>query len=548
MALERRRVAAATASRRAAWGQVRAEARDLARVGRYHELCAETSSRSEVDATTWRDLGMDAVFGHLDRTETFAGRAVLYHRLRSPDGDLAALRRFDEVATTLGGHAGVRERVQSLLASMDPYAQDGVLDVLFAALPPPSRLSTAYVTIALGLIATLVASVFAPAALLAALGLATAAIALRVGLQRRQLAWVPSLRATSALLLVARKLGSMRIPELESELERMRGASERLAGLARATAWLTFDTLRGNEIVVAILAYVNAFLLVDLVALSYVLRILPKARADVQLLFESIGHLDAALAIASFRAGAPLWTRPELDARANGLRLEGAAHPLVSNPVPNTVHIERRGVLVTGPNMSGKSTFVRTIAINVLLARTTYTVVAKRYLGPPLRVRTLMSAEDDVRQSRSYYRAELDVAKAMLTSDASQERMLVVVDELFRGTNTNERIGAGAALLAALHEAGNFVFASTHDGELVSLLRDRFDPYHFAEEAVGGEMVFPFELRRGPATTRNAIALLRQVGFPPAVVARASEIAEQLDRVAQAVNVPASSFAGRDPR
>jgi DNA mismatch repair ATPase MutS len=149
-----------------------------------------------------------------------------------------------------------------------------------------------------------------------------------------------------------------------------------------------------------------------------------------------------------------------------------------------------------------------------------------------------MSAEDDIQKSRSYYRAELETAKAMLAPGADLERMLVVVDELFRGTNTSERIGAGAALLDALHDAGNFVFASTHDGELVPLLRDRFDPYHFAEQVVGGEIIFPFELCRGPATTRNAIALLRQVGFPPAVVARATEIAEGLDRVTRAVRAP----------
>lgn len=479
---------------------------------------------------------MDAVFVHLDRCETLAGRARLYDRLRSPGGDFEALRRFDDVVTVIGTHPDARERLQSTLASMDPYAQDAVVDIVFAALPPPPRLQALYLGISLSMLAALVVSVFLPAALLAVLALAATAIALRVGLGRKQIAWTSAFRATNALLRVAQRVTSLRIQALEPELERMRSARERLAGFARATGWLTLDTLRGNEMVHAIMAYLNAFLLLDLIALSYVLRVLPSVRGDVRLVFEAVGDVDAALAVASFRAGAAYWTRPELDATTKELRLEGAAHPLLTDPVPNTVHVEGRGVLVTGPNMSGKSTFVRTVAINALLARTIYTVAARRYHAPPLRIRTLMSADDDVQKSRSYYRAEVETAKSMLAPGADLERMLVVVDELFRGTNTSERIGAGAALLDALHDAGNFVFASTHDGELVPLLRDRFDPYHFAERVVGAEIVFPFELCRGPATTRNAIALLRQAGFPAAVVARATEIAEGLDRVTRAVD------------
>ncbi|HXX70478.1 MAG TPA: hypothetical protein VEK07_25070 [Polyangiaceae bacterium] len=534
--LERRRLALSYASRRAAWGHAPPEARNLTEVRRYSELRAAASPGNEVDATTWRDLDMDAVFGHLDRSETFAGRARLYDRLRSPGGNLEALSRFDEVVTTLANDDGARERVQSVLASMDPYAQDAVLEVLFATVPSPPRLQALYLAVSLAIVAALAASFVFPAALPVVLGLAAVAIALRIGLGRRQLAWTPALRATSAVLHVARRLARSGVPALEPELARMRTARARLAGFARATGWLTVDTLRSSELLAAIFTYLNAFFLVDLVALSYVLRTLPRMRGDVRLLFDAVGDLDAAVAVASFRAGASHWTRPELDTAAEELRLEAAAHPLLLRPVPNTVHVEGRGVLVTGPNMSGKSTFVRTVAINALLARTIYTVVARRYHAPPLRIRTLMSADDDIQKSRSYYRAELETAKAMLAPEAGHERLLVVVDELFRGTNTNERIGAGAALLAALQDAGNFVFASTHDGELVSLLRDCFDPYHFAERVIDGEIIFPFQLCRGPATTRNAIALLRQVGFPPAVVDRASEIAEALDRSTRAVD------------
>ncbi|HEX3343153.1 MAG TPA: hypothetical protein VHS09_01220, partial [Polyangiaceae bacterium] len=239
--------------------------------------------------------------------------------------------------------------------------------------------------------------------------------------------------------------------------------------------------------------------------------------------------LDAALAVASFRAGAGAHGKPELDPGATALCLDGAVHPLLDDAVPNSVHLEGRGMLITGPNMSGKSTFVKTVAINAVLAQTVYTTFARRYRAPLVRVRTLMNAVDDVQRGRSYYYAEVEGAKGLLAPSEPGTQTLVVVDELFRGTNTSERIGACKAVLAALRRMGHHVLASTHDRELVALLRDDFEPYHFGERVIEGELVFPFELCAGPSTTRNAIALLRHADFPEEVVAEAVRVTEELE-------------------
>ncbi len=278
-----------------------------------------------------------------------------------------------------------------------------------------------------------------------------------------------------------------------------------------------------------VVTYVNAFLLLDLAALTRSLGLVETHRADLRALFARAGERDAAIAVASFRAGVSHFTRPEIVPESGVLELEEAVHPLVGRAVPNGIRVEGRGVLVTGGNMSGKSTLVRTVAVNVLLAQTIYTTLTRRYRAPVLRVRTLMSASDDVQRNRSYYYAELEGAKALLEPSARATRTLVVLDELFRGTNTSERIGAGKAVLEALAQAGHFVFAATHDRELVGLLEERFDAYHFGEDVVGGALVFPYDLRKGPSTTRNAIVLMRIVGFPEGVVADATGVVERLE-------------------
>jgi hypothetical protein len=528
--VERRRRARRLAIRRAAWGQPGTEPRDTDVVARYHEFRCDERRPGVLEDGTWRDLGMDAVYTHLDRAETFAGRAGLYDRLRAPSTDLPALRRFDEVVTIFQEDAAARERVQSLLASEDPYGQDAILEVLFGRVPLPSRLHHVFPVVAGLTLAAVAAMAFTPVAAPIAMSLALLSISLRVAHGRRVLVWMAALRATSALLGVAGKLGALPHAGLAPELSAVRAARRRLNNLARASNWLTIDTLRGNEILLAVVAYVNAFLLVDLTALAYCFGVLGRRRDDLRALFQSVGDLDAALAVASFREGTRGVGRPEIDPGATALCVEDAVHPLVAHPVPNSLHVEGRGMIITGPNMSGKSTFVRTMAIQAILAQTIYTTLARHYRAPLLRVRTLMDAEDDAQGGRSYYYAEVEGAKALLQAGEPGTRTLVLVDELFRGTNTSERIGAGKAVLAALHEMGHFVLASTHDRELVMLLRDDFDPYHFGEQIIGGQLVFPFTLCPGPSTTRNAIALLQQAGFPQDVIADAIHVTEELER------------------
>ncbi|HEX3345755.1 MAG TPA: hypothetical protein VHS09_14325, partial [Polyangiaceae bacterium] len=274
LAMERRRARGALAARRARWGKPFADARETDGVFRYHELRRAEPRAGTLEDSAWRDLGMEAVHAHLDRAETFAGRARLHDRLRVPSTDLAALRRFDEAVTPFEKDTAARERVQSVLASSDPYGQDAILEVLHSRLPSPSPMRHLFPVVAGLTVAALAASPFVAGAPVAAAALVLGSLALRVAHGRRMLGWMASLRATSALLGVAGELGALSIPALDRELAALRAARGRLGTLARTTAWLSIDTLRGNEFVVMLISYVNYFLLVDITALHYAFRVL----------------------------------------------------------------------------------------------------------------------------------------------------------------------------------------------------------------------------------------------------------------------------------
>ena len=151
-------------------------------------------------------------------------------------------------------------------------------------------------------------------------------------------------------------------------------------------------------------------------------------------------------------------------------------HPLVADAVPNTIAFEAgSGGLITGSNMSGKSTFLRTVGVTAVMAQTLNTCLARTYSAPVLRLRSCIGRADDLVAGKSYYIVEVEALLGLVDSSRSDTAHLYLLDELFRGTNAVERIAAGEAVLRELlrsdrHANLHVVLAATHDVELVDLL------------------------------------------------------------------------------
>jgi len=202
--------------------------------------------------------------------------------------------------------------------------------------------------------------------------------------------------------------------------------------------------------------------------------------------------------------------------------------------VPNSIALAPpHGVLVTGSNMSGKSTFLRTVGVNVVLAQSIDTCLARRYEAPVYDVRSCIGRSDDLIAGKSYYLVEVESVLALVKASEETQPHLFIFDELFRGTNAVERIAAGEAVLRTLIAEGrrHVVLAATHDAELVDLLHDRYVVYHLGDAIGPNGLTFDYRLTPGPATSRNAISLLKLSGAPESLVAGALERAAELDRV-----------------
>jgi hypothetical protein len=174
--------------------------------------------------------------------------------------------------------------------------------------------------------------------------------------------------------------------------------------------------------------------------------------------------------------------------------------------------------LLTGSNMSGKSTFLRTLGINQILANMGAPVFAKSMTTSPMKIETCIEVTDSLRDGYSYFYAEVRKLRHILTVGASHTPMLYLIDEIFRGTNNRERqLGSQAVIRTLAHENSAVGFISTHDLELTAL--EDTNPsvinLHFREDLdANGTMIFHYHLNRGPSPTTNALIIMKSEGIP----------------------------------
>jgi len=273
---------------------------------------------------------------------------------------------------------------------------------------------------------------------------------------------------------------------------------------------------------------VNVVAFSDLrVARSLLARVVPHREA-LRSGATALADLETLLSLACFAYEQPhvCWPAPEAGA---ALAIRGGRHPLVAPDriVPNDVALDekRRIWIVTGSNMAGKSTLLRMIGTNLLLAQMGGAVAAERFTWRPLRLMTDLRARDNLAASESYFLSEVRHLRRMVLPPPGEAPILGLIDEPFRGTNSHDQTAASRAVVLHLRKTGNLFLVATHDRWLTELADgESIWNYHFREnlstdgDGVAGQgtarMVFDYRLHEGPATTRNALLVLEREGYP----------------------------------
>jgi hypothetical protein len=530
------------------WGQLVDRRRDMPAIAKLFRAELEAGTTNGLDDRTWTDLNLDDVFAVLDRTESVVGQQRLYARLRGSAAG-ASLDAFEALVTKFSDDPDTREAAQlALTALRDPSGYD-VID-----LTRPDALDTqawhlVFPVLGVSMLAALVLVPIWPALIfLLAVG-ALAGSVLRGTIARDLQIVTGAFRQVGPLISAAATIGTLPLPSTELT-GRLRGHVSALAGLRRIAGWVSRDRsgAAAGDLGGLVIEYLNLLFFLDANALFFGGRELRAHAADLRGLVGAVGEVDAALSVASYRAGTSGWTRPRFGAATDRLHLAEIRHPLLPDAVPNSVTLgPPDGLLITGSNMSGKSTFLRTVGVTIVMAQTIHTCLAETYEGPLVVVRSCIGRADDPASGKSYYLVEVESVLDLVRAARTPQRHIMLFDELFRGTNAIERIAAGAAVLESLlttdsetstrdNGPRNIVIAATHDLELVDLLARRYAPYHFTDSLDADGLIFDYRLRQGASTTRNAIALLELRGAPSDLVARALAHAQDLGHNARVLS------------
>ena len=328
------------------------------------------------------------------------------------------------------------------------------------------------------------------------------------------------------LVFIARKLSSWApfdtiCPDIKNNLQSIQP-------LVSLLSYFKYDDKIETDMAVLLLAVkelVSIFFLVEPNVLFRSFRLLEEKKADIEAIFAYVGHIDMLQSVARMQEDFPWYCKPQWT--EEDLQTTDVYHPLIEHCVPNTLDTGGKSILLTGSNMSGKTTFIRTIALNMLCANALDMCFARSFSGRRMRIYSAINLHDNLLESQSFYMKEVMVVKDMLEKAHQSGYNLFILDEIFKGTNTLERIAAGKAVLSALAVNGNMVFASTHDIELADLLAGEYDLYHFCEQIEQNRLYFDYLIKQGKLKNRNAIRLLEIEGYPESVVSEALSITEK---------------------
>lgn len=480
------------------------------------------NEKNIIDDITWNDLNMDDVFKKINNTQSTAGQEVLYDMLRTPVYSQAVLTKRDKVIEFFNKNEKERYDIQFILGKLGKSNELYITNCLFNK-EDNSRSNLLKFTLlswipAISLLLLFIHPMF--------LILTVGCVVLNVFISQRNKVENYDTNGLSymiSLVNAANKIKEKNIFEIDENIDSIDESLKKLKNIKRKSLGIQEKSIMSDMDVFA--EYANLIFLREIITYEKVKNTIIKNKKELKNVYEYVGTIDSLIAIASFRESLDFYTKPCLKISEkredNNIEFEDIYHPLVKEPVLNNGNFSK-GVLITGSNASGKSTFIKTIAINAIMAQTIYTCFAKEYKTSYFNIYTSMALKDDIHSSESYYIVEIKSLKRILDQVQNNIPCLCFVDEILRGTNTVERIASSCEVLKNIGNENTLCFAATHDVELTYMLDDIFENYHFEETITDNDIKFDYKIHIGRAQTRNAIKLLEFMGYDKKLVENAN--------------------------
>lgn len=514
---------------KASWGKPKDETLKFELIEHYFRKKDKSSALQVISDQTMKDLDFQSLFAFIDRTDSKIGQQYLFNRLLTLD----ACPDFDEQEKIIQ-HVTKNEldrlKAQIVLSRLGD-AKAFHISWLFLKdfVAPPAYLPIIKYLSGAAFLAVIGAFLL-PKMFFIAIGIIAVNMILHYANKKNIYMYSDSIPQLSLLCKGVRDLMKINLPI--RTLGPITSALKSMDKIKNRISIFTLESKQQSDIFLTVayllVEYVKMAFLLEPIIVFGVLKHLREKRTDIQNLYEYFGKIDCAISIASLRNGLEFYCKPKIIKDHEGISFIDLYHPLITDCVANTIAVRGKSVLLTGSNMSGKSTFIRSVSISALLGQTINTCFASDVTLSPMKICSAIRISDDVLSGKSYYFEEVLTINEMVKESRSGFKTLFLLDEIFKGTNTIERIAAGKAVLSYIRKNGNIVFVSTHDIELTGLLNETYDLYHFTETVESDHVHFDYKLKNGGLKTRNAIRILEVNGYPQELIEEARAISNRI--------------------
>ena len=481
-----------------------------------------------VDDLTWNDLDMDLIYQQMAYTQSSLGDDYLYYLLKNPVKEELVLEEREKKIACLSLNQDVRLNLQMLffgLGHMERFSLAQYLEFLMKE--KPGKNGKHYV-VDIFIVCSILLMVFhVGLGLMLLFSLILYNVVSYFKDKSYFEPYLVSVRYLFKVLDCAKEIIKELPIEWMSEKEELNKILDAIRPIRKNSYLVMSPGRMAGEGLELILDYLRMCLHLDIIKFNRMLTGLQQYEKELWSLYEILGEIDAYIAVAQYReylskTCCPVFVQDKVIEMVEGY------HPLIENPVCNSIKVDKC-VLLTGSNASGKSTFLKTMAVNILMAQTIHTCMAKEFKLPFCKLLTSMSLKDSLSMKESYYMAEIKAIKRILDAEASEDMIVCMVDEVLRGTNTVERIAASTQILKGMTGKKILCFAATHDVELTKTLKNDYANYHFEESLVKGDVQFSYKIKTGKANSSNAIDLLANLGYDDKIVDKARDMVKRFE-------------------
>lgn len=499
-------------------------------IAQYKDYLSELNTSEHLEDRCIKDLEIDNFFKFIDRTYSAIGQQYLYNHILDIDCSENSFTELEEEIAFYSEKNDQNIEVKQILSKLSKGTDYYFPYLIFSELPTKMKYFYAIKILQILVFVLAILSIFWNYLVLPLIIILTINMIIHYWHKNRVGNFIEYFFRINVLTKNCRKLNAIS----ENKDEQIISSVKRVEKLSASISYLKTDSLQESEFG-AILWYalelIKIATLGEVILFHKIVDHITEQREDIHKLYKYIGEIDMAVSIGLLRSSLPYYSKPIFVNGKKEITFSELYHPLISDCVSNDLHLSEKSMLLTGSNMSGKSTFIKSIGLNAIASQTMNTSFSKEYIAPIFALSTSIKIDDNLQENKSYYQEEVVTIGNMLElSNTKNTQYLFIIDEVFKGTNTIERISGGKAILSYLNKGNHIVLVATHDVELTNLLDEEYGLFYFQESVGEKKLSFDYKLMKGQIKKLNAIKIMEISGYPSSIVEEAKQLAKQLER------------------